>query len=412
MKNLTANFETELNHLLKQYFAEKDLNQMNFKSSPQKEDSNNFSEKINDFYRSQLDIDFDSFNERIKIDRTITFSEKQLNPDKFCEFMLDIGRLCISSGKLNFANEIFKKTIKNSDKTFYKAESKLQLADVFSRRADWAGCLRTVSEAETMYKEINDSSGIAKCYNLKGVIHGEYGDIEKAKTYFQKSLSHINLEKDLEMAANLNSNMGIIENIQDNKDNAKMYLKNALLFYKKLGNHKRIAEANYNIGMAYFESKEYDSAIEAFDEGIEIAKYGRFMSILCFIYVAKSQVLIKKDDINSGAIFADKAFEISHNVDDKLTLADIYKVKGIIERRMKNYKLSEGYLLNSLRINTSLKNETNIAETSLELVELYEEFDSSESKNSYLKNALNYYKQVQALQKVKEIETQFGIAAA
>ncbi|MHA2101282.1 MAG: tetratricopeptide repeat protein, partial [Candidatus Kariarchaeaceae archaeon] len=226
---------------------------MNLKITTQKEDNNNISEKINDFYRNQLDINIDSFNDRIKIDKTITFSEKQLIPDEFCEFMLELGRLCISIGKLNFANEIFKKIIKNSDKTLYKAESKLELANVFSRRADWPGCLRAVAEAETMYREINDSSGIAKCYNLRGVIYGEQGDIEKAKTYFLKSLSNINLEKDLEMAANLNSNLGLIENIQENKDNAKMYLKNALLFYKKLGNQKRMAEANYNIGIASFE---------------------------------------------------------------------------------------------------------------------------------------------------------------
>ncbi len=128
-------------------------------------------------------------------------------------------------------------------------------------------------------------------------------------------------------------------------------------------------------------------------------KHGRFISILCLLYLAKSQVLIAKDDIKSAAVFVDKALEISHKVDDKLTSADIYKVKGIIERHLKNYKLSESYLLNSLRINKSLKNEMNIAETSLELAALYEEMDNSKSKNSYLKNALNYYKQIQCFSK-------------
>jgi len=70
------------------------------------------------------------------------------------------------------------------------------------------------------------------------------------------------------------------------------------------------------------------------------------------------------------------------------------------------------YLLNSLRINTSLKNEMNIAETSLELATLYEEIDNSKSKDPYLKSALNYYKQIDALQKVKEIELMLGIEAA
>ena len=411
MKESITNFEKELEHLLNQYFDEEDINQMNLSSSTRIEENSGISEKINDFYRNQLDIDLDSFNERIKIDRTITFSQKMLIPDEFCELLLNLGRLCISSGRLNLANEIFKKTIKNSNKSLYKAESLLELADVFSRRADWPQCLRTVSEAEAMFKEISDSNGIAKCYNMQGAIYGEYGDIEEAKSYFLKSLSHVDTQNNKELAANLYANLGIIDNIQENKDDAKQHFKKALSIYEKLNDHKRMAEVNYNIGMAHFESRDFDSALDAFDRGIEIAKNGRFMTILCLIYLAKSQVLIEKDDVDSAAVFADKAFEISHYVDDKLTSADIYRVKGIIERRLNNFKLAESYLLNSLRINNSLKNEMNIAETSVEIASLYNEMDNSKSKNTYLKSALSYYKQIQASQKVSEIETQLGIAA-
>ena len=54
----------------------------------------------------------------------------------------------------------------------------------------------------------------------------------------------------------------------------------------------------------------------------------------------------------------------------------------------------------------------NVAETSLELAALYEEMDNSKSKNSYLQNALNYFKQIRASQKVKEIEILFSIETA
>jgi hypothetical protein len=226
-----------------------------------------------------------------------------------------------------------------------------------------------------------------------------------------RSLALIDKDSELELAANLSTNLGIIENIQGNKNDAIMHFKNALIFYKKLGNQRRMAEVNYNIGMTYSESGEFDNGIEAFDEGIEIAKNGRFMSILCLIYLAKSQALIEKEDISSGAVFADKAFEISHDVDDKLTLADLYKVKGIIERRLKNYQLAESYLLNSLRINNSLKNEMNIAETSLELAALYNDIDDPENKKAYLKSALGYYKQIDASEKVKEIEAELKITS-
>jgi tetratricopeptide (TPR) repeat protein len=213
------------------------------------------------------------------------------------------------------------------------------------------------------------------------------------------------------MAAALHTNLGIIDHIQENKDGAKKHLKNALHIYKELGNNKRFAEVGYNIGMTYFESKDYEKAIAAFDEGIQIAKDGMFVSILCLLYLAKSQVLIEKDEIKSASIFVDKAFEISHNVDDKLTLADIYKVKGVIEKRQKNFKLAESYLLNSLRINNSVNNDMNIAETSLELATLYNDIDGYKSKKTYLNNALNFYKQINALQKVNEIEVQLGMAA-
>ena len=53
---------------------------------------------------------------------------------------------------------------------------------------------------------------------------------------------------------------------------------------KKLNNSNRIAEVNYNIGLTFMESKDYDSAIDFFDEGIEIAKRGKFISILCLLY--------------------------------------------------------------------------------------------------------------------------------
>jgi hypothetical protein len=63
----------------------------------------------------------------------------------------------------------------------------------------------------------------------------------------------------------------------------------------------------------------------------------------------------------------------------------------------------------SLRINTSLKNEMNIAETSYELGVLYEEIDNSKSKNSYLESALKYYKRIRMQQKVKKIEIMLGL---
>jgi len=156
--------------------------------------------------------------------------------------------------------------------------------------------------------------------------------------------------------------------------------------------------------MVYLESEDYESALEAFDEAIEIAKQGRFMSILCLIYLAKSQVLIAMDAIYYATGFADKALDISNSIDDKLTSADIYRVKGIIERRMKNYNAAETFLLNSLRMNITLKNTLNIAETSFELGLLSDEIGNESEKTDWLQKSLRYYSDIDATEKVTMIE--------
>ena len=69
-------------------------------------------------------------------------------------------------------------------------------------------------------------------------------------------------------------------------------------------------------------------------------------------------------------------------------------------------------MLDSLRINSSLKNEKNIAETSFELAMLYKEMDNANSKQSYLKRSLDYFNQISAAEKVKRIQELIGAEAA
>jgi len=405
-------FEIEFNGLLKHYFSDDELNRLNQNINPPEEGNDRTTGMINDFYRNQLQIEINDCSERIKIDRTVTFSEKTLQPEKFYRLLLDFSQLCLSRGRLSLADELCKKVKKNCDNSLLKAESLLGLADVFSRRADWQRSLVTIEEAESIYLDLNDNKGLAKCENILGSIYGERGDLTKAKDYFLNALSLINPKEDLEFAANLESNLGIIENIRENTDASIKHLTSALVSYNKLGNNRRIAEIKHNMGMVYLESENYDSALAAFDEAIEIAKQGRFNSTLSLIYLAKSEVLVATDDIYYASEFVDKALEISNSTDDKLTVADSYRVKGIIERLGKNFKAAETYLLTSLRINTKLKNENNIALTSLELAVLYEEMNNSQSKQSYLTSALNYYKHINAFNEVKKIENMLGIGTA
>jgi adenylate cyclase len=405
-------FEHELNRFLKAYLEDDSFDHLKERLDLPEKKADPISEKINDFYKEQLQIDDNHSKDRIKVDRIITFSEKRLQPEKFCKFLIEVARVCLSEGKLDLANEIFRKANKLSNDEFTKAESLLGLADVFCRRANWSRSLEAINNAKSIFNSINDFRGIAKCENFLGTVYGELGNIPKAKKHLLTSLSLINIDEDLEMAANLFSNLGIVYNIQENPNVSITHLNRALSLYTKLGDNKRAAEVNLNIGLVHFDFGNYDAALISLDMAIETSRKEGFLSVLCLTYLAKAQVLLSLNDLHYASEFADKALEVSHNLDDKLALADIYRVKGIIEKQLNNFIASETYLLNSLRINQSFNNEMNEAETSFELGLLYDKMNDSHSKNSCLESSHKYFKNIGAIAKAERIEELLGFSSA
>ena len=405
-------FERELNGFLKAYLEDESFDHLKERLNLPELDSDSTSNKINEFYREQLKINNHHSKDRIRIDRIITFSQKRLKPEKFCKFMNELANICLSEGKLDLASELFRKVIKLTNDEQIKAYSLLGLADVFSRRAKWSKSQETILSAKSLFKSVADNRGLAKCENILGTIYGELGNIFKAKKHLLTSLSLINSDDDKELAANLYTNLGIIYNIQGNASDSINHLNKALTIYRKVGNHKNAAGVNLNIGMVNLDANNFDAAIDALDSAIETSKLGHFTSTLCLSYLVKAQVLIKLDDLYYAAEFADKALEIGHNLDDRLTVADIYKVKGVIERHLENYNTSETYLLNSLRINQSMNNEMNIAETLFELGLLYGKMNKPDSQNSYLRKSQDYYRNIEAFSKVKSIDALLGFSSA
>ena len=405
MQTVINKFDSALNELLKHYFNDEELKELNCRMYSPEISYDKVSAKINEFYRNQLNISLDNNSDRFTIDRTITFSEKNLSGDNYFDFLVKLGHVCLAGGKLNFANEIFRKIKKNSNSESIRAEALLGMSDILSRRADWAKSLQLIDEASIIFNSRSDNKGLSKCENLRGTIFGERGDFDNARHYFVNSLALINPGDDLETAANLETNLGIIENIQGETEASITHLNNALNKYMLLNNQERIAEIKVNIGMVHYEAGQFNLALHSFDDTIEIAKLNGFYSILSAAYLNKAQTLIALGENNYAYDFAMMAHELGTSIDDKITIADAYKLKGIIARINGDFIASETYLLTSLRINISIENTMNIAETSFELGILYQERNEVINRNTYLNNSLTYFKKINAKSKAKKIES-------
>ncbi|NWF49325.1 MAG: tetratricopeptide repeat protein [Ignavibacteriaceae bacterium] len=406
---IKRNFENDLQQILQNYLRKEEISELNGKLKVFGENGRDFNNKVSEIYKRQLDLDLYDFSERIQIDRTITYSQKSLSPEDFSSLLINLGKLCISHGRLNLAHEVLTKARRFSIAATLKAESLLALSDVYSRRAKWEESISVLRNARIIYRNANDRTGIARCDNLMGTIYGDQGDFNRAKRCFQSSLSRLMKNENPELVATLENNLGIVEMMLGEKENAVDHFKRALELFDEIRELRRVAEIKYNIGLLYYEMQQFKSAIISFDESIELCLNAHFIPTLCLSYLAKANVLVTLSEFSNAREFADKALEVSHHLDDKLTIADIYRIKGTIERNLKNYNSAENYLLTSHRINVNLKNELNIAESSFELAKLYAEIGKQELKEIYLRGSINYYKQINSTERVKLVEEFFGV---
>jgi tetratricopeptide (TPR) repeat protein len=404
MKTNEQDFRNDIQKLLAGFVDKSEMNDFLQKLRGGAERSNKSLEVINQFYAQQLKVEYSFAKDRMEIDRAITFARKNIISKKFPEFLRKLGQICISHGKINLAYEVIVKAIRESQESNLRAEGLLLLSDVFSRRAEWKRSIAALEEAKDLFAACKNDLGTSKCENLLGSIYGERGDLDKAKVHFENSLLLLDPEREKELAASVESNLGIIENILGNYQKAISYFENSQRKLECLGNFRRLSELKHNIGMVYFNQKNYAEAIDEFDQTIDIAQKEGFLPVLGLSYLNKANALIALEDFESASQFADKAMEVCHQIDDKLSVADIYKTKSVIERKLKNYSLAESYLQTSLRLNEKMKNILNIAETSYELASLYGDLNRHEEKQSYLREALKRYREVQQSERVKKIE--------
>jgi tetratricopeptide (TPR) repeat protein len=351
---------------------------------------------------------FNSFRTDSPIDFIITKADALLSEDKLIKLLSRLGDYSIDSGEYTPAVYIFEKLvgITKAERKPNKitANSLLSLGDIFSRQALWGISFNYINEAYKIYNDLNDTKGCADCENLLGSIYGELGNLNNAQAHFEKALSYLEKKKEKSLKGKIEINLGIINNIQGNFDSALKYYNSALDKFTSAKDSKRVAEIRHNLGMLHSKTHKYNQAMNEFDQSIHISAKTKQLPTLGISYLGKAIIYAIQEDYKLSDVFAEKALQVCHKINDRLSIADVYKVKGIIHRDTKNYKLAENYLNTSLRINKELKNEMNAAETEFELGLLHKHMGNKYESRAFFERAKKYFIKIGALKEAKEID--------
>ena len=368
---------------------------------------------INSFDRGGESNSFSSgsfFTSKIRsiADRIMTFARENLDDDKYYSFLIEFGKIIINEGELFLASEMFsnvlKYTLNNEDLKLFKAQADISMARIYLKQANWKKSESYLNDAKKIFQRVNDNKGLSQCEHLSGIIASSQGDLVKAESIFLKGLSYLDLDEDLLLVGSIETNLGNIASKTGKHDEALQHYQSSLKKLQELNDNRRIAEVRNNMGLVYIHKKEYEFALFEFDECSKLALDGRYLPILGISYLNKALVYIEINELKLSAFYASKAMDICYQVNDTLSIADIYKLKGMIAKKQFEFQLAEEYFKASLRLNQELNNDLNFAEAAFELGLLYHELNIKKSYEFYLNKALEYYQNINAQDKISEIK--------
>ncbi|MHB8336886.1 MAG: hypothetical protein ACYC6P_07965 [Ignavibacteriaceae bacterium] len=125
-------------------------------------------------------------------------------------------------------------------------------------------------------------------------------------------------------------------------------------------------------------------------------KFGNVFN-LGLSYLQTDYIYTRMNDLFKAKDFVGKAMKICKKLNDTLSIAEIYKVKGIFEREGKNYGASENYLITNLRKNQELKNKHNEAEVFFELSKLYNKIGKAKEEKAAMFSSYQFFKGIGAI---------------
>jgi tetratricopeptide (TPR) repeat protein len=399
MDNNNTNILKDLKNLLDEYMTE--ASSRDFIKQLEQDNSLNINEAtdLSELDKSQVEHEVSKgIDHRVMVDNLITHCENDLTEEKYYNLLLDLSQLMWQCGKVTFSLEIVENLLDkiSSDKKYisFEAEANLMISKIYWSQAIWDDCHYYISKAMELFTSISSDSGIAKCENMLGTLYGEKGEFEKAQQYLESALKHLKEDNDSSTHATILTNLGIINTITRDFDKAVLNYKTAIEKFESLNDTRRLSRVYHNVGMLYTRMEKYDEALDEFNKCISHSLDNEYLSNCAIAYVGKAFIYTKLKNSALADAYTDKAMEIAYKINDTLSIADIYKIKGMVQTEMNNFQLSEEFFENSLRLNKDLESKFNEAESSVELGNLLQKNEREEEAKPYLDSAVSYFKEI------------------
>ncbi len=342
------------------------------------------------------EIDFDTM-----VFHAIHFIDQEEYPTylyEVCELAIGFGQFEKAQRLLSLIQNQYSKYV---DKNLFPKVHQ-RFGDIAFYQSDYKISLEEYERALQLYADLNNIEGLIAIKNSMAVVKTEKGEVQVAEQLFNEALTLAKREGFNDLQLKIRMNLGNVLHIQGSYAKALSNFHDALALVSE-EDHVARARITHNIGIVFKSQGVNDRALAEFEKSIKLSikannRYQKGLS-----YLEKAEILYRTGDLLSSTALATSAFQIFSTLQDRLSIADVYKIFGLISKKRKENEIAISYLEHSKRINQDYHNPLNLGETLYELAQLYTD---EENINDALKNynlALIEFESVNAQQKIKEV---------
>lgn len=298
------------------------------------------------------------------------------------------------------------------------ADSLKQLSHCYAYISDYGNVMQAALDAMDLYKTCKNIRGEADCLNILGGVYNFLQDYNKRLECNLKCLELRKKANDEKGQISSYNNIGDTYTVIGDYENALKYFNICLSF--NLSNHMK-AIVYYNIGEVNYFKKNYKTAQEYIQKGLEFGIETDYWQIIIAAYQMQANIFILNKKYHEAIVVLEKAQEVAELKKSKEDQYPLYELLAEVYAKLNGYQKAYDYLakFNKLKnevmsINNtqklkkiefeyqfrSLTNEAEeIKKKNKQIVEAFTKIEIQrneiESKNIAITDSIHYAKRIQ-----------------
>lgn len=344
----------------------------------------------------------------IDFDTIITYSASYLEKPDYLNFLFTIAEQCLKYLEFDKAERLFNLLVirykkETTPEMQAKAHHRLGKIYFYKSRLDLA--VIELDKSLKLFNKIGDTEGIATVTVARGILSIEQNETARGETLLKEARAIAEKEKYSNLLTTIDMNLGNLYHLRGDWDIAMEHFQRVIDVAARTENDDTLARVYNSIAIIYKSTRQYSDALEHIRKSVAIADKINNQYLKGLSYLVEAEVLCLQSDFSAATAILTTAFSIFSEVGDRLSMAEAYKIYGMINRQQRHYDIAFSFFENSMRINSEYDNLLNLGETYVELAETQRQDGDFFKAEESLKAAIECFKKIKAVTRIKHLKS-------